>query len=102
MTLFTKSSFFNTGSQLQNSINGVTPAKAGVQKFLKRLDFRFRGNDNLGLLQLAPGSYYISQGKTQLKKGNPIAKVKLPAHRAGLAGCAPGRHIGENLRPRIP
>ena len=31
----------------------VTPAKAGVQKFLKRLDSRFRGNDNLGLLQLA-------------------------------------------------
>jgi hypothetical protein len=40
--------------QLQNSINGVTPAKAGVQWFFKRLDSRFRGNDNLGLLQLAP------------------------------------------------
>jgi len=39
--------------QLQNSKNGVTPAKAGVQKLLKRLDSRFRGNDNLGLLQLA-------------------------------------------------
>jgi hypothetical protein len=32
---------------------GVTPAKAGIQKLLKRLDSRFRGNDNLGLLQLA-------------------------------------------------
>jgi hypothetical protein len=31
--------------QLQNSKNGVTPAKAGVQKFLKRLDSRLRGND---------------------------------------------------------
>jgi hypothetical protein len=31
---------------------GVTPAKAGVQKFLKRLDSRFRGNDYLGLLQM--------------------------------------------------
>ena len=39
--------------QLQNPPRGVTPAKAGVQKFLKRLDFRFRGNDNLGLLQFA-------------------------------------------------
>jgi len=29
---------------------GVTPAKAGVQKLLNRLDSRFRGNDNLGLL----------------------------------------------------
>jgi hypothetical protein len=28
----------------------VSPAKAGVQKYLKRLDSRFRGNDNLGLL----------------------------------------------------
>jgi hypothetical protein len=37
---------------LQNSKKGVTPAKAGVQKLLKRLDSRFRGNDNLGLLQL--------------------------------------------------
>jgi hypothetical protein len=33
--------------QLQNSKKGVTPAKAGVQKFLKRLDSRFRGNDIL-------------------------------------------------------
>jgi hypothetical protein len=39
--------------QLQNSKKGVTIAKAGVQKLLKRLDSRFRGNDNLGLLQLA-------------------------------------------------
>ena len=31
---------------------GVTPAKAGAQKFLKRLDSRFRGNDYLGLLQM--------------------------------------------------
>jgi len=37
---------------MQNSIKGVTPTKAGVQKLLKRLDSRFRGNDNLGLLQL--------------------------------------------------
>ena len=44
--------------QLQNSIKGVTPAKAGVQKFLKRLDSRFRGNDNLVLLQLAKGIEY--------------------------------------------
>jgi hypothetical protein len=39
--------------QLQNSKKGVTPAKAVVQKFLKRLDSRFHGNDNLGLMQLA-------------------------------------------------
>jgi len=38
---------------LQNSTKSVTPAKAGVQKFLKRLDSRFRGNDKLGVLQLA-------------------------------------------------
>jgi hypothetical protein len=38
-------------SQLQNSKKGVTPAKAGVQKFLKRMDSRFRGNDNPGILQ---------------------------------------------------
>jgi hypothetical protein len=31
---------------------GVAPAKAGVQKFLKILVSRFRGNDNPGLLQL--------------------------------------------------
>ena len=37
---------FMTVRQLQNSIKGVTPAKAGVQKFLKRLDSRCRGNDN--------------------------------------------------------
>ena len=43
---------------MQNSIKGVTPAKAGVQKFLKRLDSRFRGNDNLVLLQLAKGIEY--------------------------------------------
>jgi len=54
MTLFTKSSFFNTGSQLQNSINGATPAKSVAQKFLKRLASRFRGNDNPGLLQWGP------------------------------------------------
>ena len=43
----------NRKRHLQNSIKGVTPAKAGVQKLLKRLDSRFRGNDKLGLLQLA-------------------------------------------------
>jgi hypothetical protein len=31
----------------------VTPAKAGVQKVLKILDSRLRGNDKPGLLQLA-------------------------------------------------
>ncbi len=31
----------------------VTPAKAGVQNALKRLDSRLRGNDAEGLLQLA-------------------------------------------------
>jgi zinc protease len=38
--------------QLQNSKKGVSPAKAGVQKSLNRLDSRFRGNDNRGFLQL--------------------------------------------------
>jgi hypothetical protein len=38
---------------IANLKKGVTPAKAGVQKFLNRLDSRLRGNDNLGLLQLA-------------------------------------------------
>ena len=40
--------------QLQNSINGATPAKSVAQKFLKRLASRFRGNDNPGLLQRVP------------------------------------------------
>jgi hypothetical protein len=31
---------------------GVTPAKAGGQKFLKKLDSSLRENDNLGLMQL--------------------------------------------------
>ena len=34
-------------------IKTVTPAKAGVQKVLKILDSRLRGNDNPGLLHLA-------------------------------------------------
>ena len=38
--------------QLQNSL-GVTPAKVGVQEYVKKLDSRFRGNDNLGLMHLA-------------------------------------------------
>ena len=53
--------------QLQNSIIGVTPAKAGVQKFLKRLDSRFRGNDNLGLLQLAKLLNIIEQHNLQME-----------------------------------
>ena len=48
--------------QLQNSTKGVTPAKAGVQKSLKRLDSRFRGNDNIGLLQLAPNDLHFQRG----------------------------------------
>jgi len=50
----------------QNFKKGVTPAKAGVQKFLKRLDSRFRGNDNCGLLQLARIiiiDFKVSQGR---------------------------------------
>jgi hypothetical protein len=46
------SSHFVTLDPIAKVKKGVTPAKAGVQKFLKRLDSRFRGNDNLGLLQL--------------------------------------------------
>ena len=45
-------------SELQNSTKGVTPAKAGVQKSLKRLDSRFRGNDKLVVLQLASMSIF--------------------------------------------
>jgi hypothetical protein len=41
----------------------VTPAKAGVQKSMKRLDSRFRGNDILGVLQLTP-IHKISGSKT--------------------------------------
>ena len=40
-------------NQLQNSKKAVTPAKAGVQRSMKRLDSRFRGNDVPGVLQLA-------------------------------------------------
>jgi hypothetical protein len=54
--------------QWQNTKKGVTPAKAGAQKFLKRLDSRFRGNDNLGLLQLA-----------QVIKINPFKLIISPA-----------------------
>lgn len=53
---------------LQNSTTGIAPAKAGVQKFLKRLDSRtcsgsrsgIRGNDRRGLLQRAPLTVYIA------------------------------------------
>jgi len=38
---------------------GVTPAKAWGQKFLKILNFRFRGNDILGVLQLAHPLIYL-------------------------------------------
>ena len=54
--------------QLQNSIKGVTPAKAVVQKFLKRLDSRFRGNDNFSLLQFI-----------QVIKINPFKLIISPA-----------------------
>jgi len=40
-------------SQLHNLNKCVTLAKAGVQKISKKLDSRFRGNDNIGLLQFA-------------------------------------------------
>ena len=52
---------------------GVTPAKAGVQKFLKRLDSRFRGND-IGLI------YLIFKGYLFLKEPlyiNPFDRLVL-------------------------
>ena len=45
--------YFDTIEAIAKLKKGVTPAKAGVQKFFKRLDSRFRGNDSLGVLQLA-------------------------------------------------
>ena len=54
--------------QLQNSKQDVTPAKAGVQRFFHRLDSRFRGNDERGLLYLV-----------QVKKINPFKLIISPA-----------------------
>jgi hypothetical protein len=48
----------NTMNQLQNLKKAVTPAKAGVQRSMKRLDSRFRGNDVPGVLQLALSIIY--------------------------------------------
>jgi hypothetical protein len=42
-----------TKEVLANVANFVTPAKAGVQNALKRLDSGFRRKDNSGLLQKA-------------------------------------------------
>ncbi len=44
---------FLTLEALAELANSVTPAKAGVQKFLKNLDSGFRRNDAQGLLQEA-------------------------------------------------
>ncbi|MDP2839544.1 MAG: glycosyltransferase family 39 protein [Syntrophales bacterium] len=70
--------------QLQNSIIGVTPAKAGVQKFLKRLDSRFHGNDNLGLLQWAL-TFNIFRKRGRRKAERP-AESQLPDRKAALPG----------------
>jgi hypothetical protein len=47
------SPYSGLSSQLQNSKKGFTPAKAGVQKFSKRLDSRFHGNEIPQVLQSA-------------------------------------------------
>jgi hypothetical protein len=47
---------------LQNSIKASPSAKAGVQKFLKRLDSRFRGNDKLGLFTIGSVSHPFGKG----------------------------------------
>jgi hypothetical protein len=43
------------GEPIAKPAYSVTPAKAGVQNALKRLDSGFRRNDAEGLLQLARG-----------------------------------------------
>ena len=51
---------------------GVTPAKAGVQKFLKKLDSRFRGNDNPGFSQFALKKSVLLINKRAIqRKHNP-------------------------------
>jgi hypothetical protein len=71
--------------QLQNSINGVTPGKAGVQKFLERLDTGFPRNDKLGLLQSA-----------QVKKITPFKLIISPAQGENIILLTRGEMISLN------
>ena len=55
------------------------PRKRGYKSFLKRLDSRFHGNDNLGLLQLALAIKVLIVGQSPTNLSSLYAQKKQSA-----------------------
>jgi hypothetical protein len=68
--------------------NGVTPEQAGLQKALKRLDARFRGNDEKGLLPVASQVWELIRRIAAVHPCQARTQNALAAHPSSVCSAA--------------